>query len=65
MMKKLNCNAHYIEAIIEGLEDAVNVNYRTIEDPELGYPYAAGYSREAMKTTVSNLKTLLKDFCHE
>jgi len=52
-----------IETIIDGLQDAVNVCYRvdnTSEDHERTYPFAAGYSRAAMQTAISNLKLLIK-----
>lgn len=51
-----------IETIIEGLEDAIGVCYRvdsSSEDCERSYPYAAGYSRAAMRTAVENLRRLM------
>jgi hypothetical protein len=50
-----------LETLIEGLQSAVDVCYNV--DPDDGncertYPYATGYSREAMKMTISNLEYL-------
>jgi len=51
-----------IETIIDGLEDAIGVCYRvdsSSDDCERSYPYAAGYSRAAMRTAVENLRRLM------
>jgi hypothetical protein len=51
-----------IETIIGGLEDAINVCYRvdsSSDDNERSYPYAAGYSRAAMRTAVQSLRSLM------
>ena len=51
-----------IETIIEGLNDAISVCYRvdsSSEDHERSYPYAAGYSRAAMRSAVENLRRLM------
>ena len=38
-----------LQVVVEGLKDAVKVNYRAIDDPDKGYPYAAGYSRLSLQ----------------
>ena len=51
-----------IETIIDGLEDAIGVCHRvdsSSEDFERSYPFAAGYSRAAMRTAIENLRTLM------
>jgi len=51
-----------IETIIDGLEDAIGVCYKvdsSSEDHERSYPFAAGYSRAAMRTAVENLRRLM------
>ena len=51
-----------IETIIEGLEDAIGVCYKvdsSSEDHERSYPFAAGYSRAAMRTAVQSLRSLM------
>ena len=51
-----------IETIIDGLEDAIGVCHRvdsSSEDFERSYPFAAGYSRAAMRTAVENLRRLM------
>jgi hypothetical protein len=61
MMKTIEVSVHTLEALIEGLECAINVCYNvdsSSDDCEKSYPYAAGYSRAAMESTVDQLKTL-------
>ena len=51
-----------IETIIDGLEDAIGVCHRvdsSSEDFERSYPFAAGYSRAAMRTAIENLRRLM------
>ena len=51
-----------IETIIDGLEDAIGVCHKvdsSSEDHERSYPFAAGYSRAAMRTAVENLRRLM------
>jgi hypothetical protein len=50
-----------LETFIEGLESAINVcdNVDSNDDDcEKSYPYAAGYSRSAMKMIQEQLKSL-------
>ena len=57
-----NINQGDIETIIGGLQDAINVCYRvdsSSDDNERSYPYAAGYSRAAMRTAVQSLRSLM------
>jgi|TARA_B100001094_G_scaffold144170_1_gene139675 hypothetical protein len=58
-----NLNNYEIETIIDGLQDAIRVCYdvdSTSNNNERSYPYATGYSREAMKTAVSSLIEIMK-----
>ena len=49
-----------LQVVIDGLRDSVNVNYDAIDDPDKGYPYAAGYSRSACKSAVEQLESIIK-----
>ena len=58
-----NLNNYEIETIVDGLQDAIRVCYdvdSTSNDNERSYPYATGYSREAMKTAVNSLIEIMK-----
>ena len=51
-----------IETIIDGLEDAIGVCLKvdsSSEDHERSYPFAAGYSRSAMRIAIENLRRLM------
>lgn len=43
------------------LEQAIYESETAINDPEKGYPYAAGYSRAAMKSVLDDVQ-LLKSY---
>ena len=49
-----------LQVVIEGLKYAINENYMAIDDPDKGYPYAAGYSRSACKTAAEQLESIIK-----
>jgi len=58
-----NLNNYEIETIVDGLQDAIRVCYdvdSTSNNNERSYPYATGYSREAMKTAVNSLMGIMK-----
>jgi hypothetical protein len=58
-MKTVNVPLTTLETLIEGLENAVNVCYTALDNPEeQGYPYATGYSRAAMQQTLKTLEAL-------
>jgi hypothetical protein len=60
-MKTVTIPITTLETLIESLQDAVNICYNvdsTDGNCERTYPYATGYSRAAMETTISNLKEL-------
>ena len=60
-MKNVTIPATTLETLIEGLESAINVcdNVNSNDDDsEKSYPYAAGYSRSAMKMIQEQLKSL-------
>lgn len=44
--------------IVRTLEQAVYESETAINDPEKGYPYAAGYSRAALKDVLNDVQTL-------
>ena len=54
MMNKLN-------RIASTCEQAIYVAYTAPDDPEKGYPYATGYSREALKEVLEQVKSMLKE----
>jgi hypothetical protein len=56
-----NYNVDQLKKVIESLEKAIKVNQLTQDDPDKGYPYAAGYSCSAMKTAVSDLSMIVED----
>jgi len=56
-----NYNVDQLKKVIESLEKAIEINKLTQDDPDKGYPYAAGYSYSAMKTAVSDLSTIVED----
>ena len=61
IMRNVTIAATTLETIIEGLESAINVcdNVDSNDgDCEKSYPYAAGYSRSAMKMIQEQLKSL-------
>lgn len=49
-----------LQVIVEGLKDAVKVNYRAIDDPDKGYPYAAGYSRLSLQNAAEQLESIIE-----
>jgi hypothetical protein len=50
-----------VERILEGLEDAIQQSYDAVSDQEQrGYPYAYGYLSASIKSTISDLQSLLK-----
>ncbi len=60
-MKTIQVPVSTLEALIESLDDAINVCYRVesrSEDTEKSYPYATGYSRSAMLRVQEELKFL-------
>lgn len=58
-METVNVPVSTLETLIEGLESAIKVSYTALDNPtEQGYPYAAGYSRAAMREVCEQLKTL-------
>ena len=58
-METVNVPVSTLETLIEGLESAIKVSYTALDNPDqLGYPYATGYSRAAMREVCEQLKTL-------
>ena len=52
---------YVLERLIKSLEDAVNVCYdvdNTSDDMDRSYPFATGYSRQAMKEALETLTNL-------
>ena len=47
-----------LNKIVKDLEQAIYESETAINDPEKGYPYAAGYSRSAMKMVLDDIETL-------
>ena len=49
-----------LQIVIESLKDAVKVNYQAIDDPDKGYPYAAGYSRLSLQNAALQLESIIE-----
>jgi|TARA_B100000131_G_C17984057_1_gene559837 hypothetical protein len=61
MMDTVEMPVYVLERLIKSLEDAVNVCYdvdNTSDDMDRSYPFATGYSRQAMKEALEELKAL-------
>jgi hypothetical protein len=61
-MKKVSIYLDTLETVIARLEEAIEVNYLSSDNPERGYPYAAGYSRIAMQDIVEALKPYMTEY---
>ncbi len=48
-----------LNTITATLEQAIEVNQTAPDDPDKGYAYAAGYSRAAMQSVLSDVQFLL------
>tara|TARA_A100001234_G_scaffold162807_1_gene144123 strand:+ start:210 stop:392 length:183 start_codon:yes stop_codon:yes gene_type:complete len=59
-MEKVSVYSDTLVNVIRRLEEAIEVNYRAEDNPEQGYPYAAGYSRAAMQGVVEDLRPYLE-----
>jgi hypothetical protein len=58
-METVQISVDTLKRLIGDLEDAINVCYNADGSTmEKSYPYAAGYSRSAMQSTVERLKRL-------
>ena len=51
----------HLEAILEGLEDALKVTKASKTQNEHGYPYCYGYLEATMSNAIFELKNVLKD----
>ena len=61
MMDTVEIPVYVLERLIKSLEDAVNVCYdvdNTSDDMDRSYPFATGYSRQAMKEALEILTNL-------
>ena len=56
---KMNLDTQ-IQVVIDNLKYAVNENYSSIDNPDEGYPYAAGYSVLQCKTAVEQLESIMR-----
>ena len=54
-MEKVSIHFGTLQLAITKLEEAIDVNYEASDNPDQGYPYAAGYSRAAMQGVVELL----------
>lgn len=59
-MEKVSVYCDTLVNVIQRLEEAIEVNYRAEDNPEQGYPYAAGYSRAAMQGVIEALRPYLE-----
>jgi hypothetical protein len=59
-MEKVSVYSDTLVNIIQRLEEAIEVNYLALDNPDQGYPYAAGYSRAAMQGVVKSLRPYLE-----
>ena len=58
-MCELNATKDEVNAIIQRLQDAIDVCYRAPDNKEEGYPYATGFARSAMLGAVEDLQRLM------
>ena len=61
MMDTVEIPVNTLKRLIKSLEDAVNVCYdvdNTSDDMDRSYPFATGYSRQAMREALEELKAL-------
>lgn len=58
-MKTLNVTAWHLQAILEGLEDSLNVTRDPKTINEHGHPYCHGYLEATVSNVVFELKALL------
>ena len=58
-MCELNATKDEVNAIIQRLQDAIDVCQRAPEYQEEGYPYATGFARSAMLGAVEDLQRLM------
>ena len=47
-----------LNKIVKDLEQAIYESEMAVDHPEKGYPYAAGYSRSALKMVLDNVQLL-------
>ena len=58
-MCELNATKDEVNAIIQRLQDAINVCHTAPESEDEGYPYATGFARSAMQGAVEDLRNLM------
>ena len=61
MMDTVEIPVNTLKRLIKSLEDAVNICYdvdNTSDDMDRSYPFATGYSRQAMREALEELKAL-------
>lgn len=58
-MCELNATKDEVNAIIQRLQDAINVCHTAPENEDEGYPYATGFARSAMQGAVEDLQRLM------
>ena len=58
-MYELNATKDEVNAIIQRLQDAINVCHTAPESEDEGYPYATGFARSAMQGAVEDLRRLM------
>ena len=51
-----------LNRIVNTLNQSIDESVLAIDDPQKGYPYAAGYSRAAMKEVLSEVEEILKEW---
>jgi len=60
-MKQVSIYDYTLVNVIQRLEEAIEVTYAAPDNPEQGYPYAAGYSRAAMQGVLESLRPYLEE----
>ena len=58
-MCELNATKDEVNAIIQRLQDAINVCHTAPESEDEGYPYATGFARSAMQGAVEDWRRLM------
>jgi len=50
-----------ILTVIEGLNNTLKVCSDAVQDKERGYPFATGYFRSTVESTVKSLETIMQE----
>lgn len=60
-MNLIQVDAKHLKEVISCLQTAIEVCYNSPDNEQKGYPYATGWSRSAMQTSIQTLQSCLKE----